>query len=84
MRALMMDFADDKKTWDINDQYMFGSSFLVAPVLHAQYATESGKQLSADEGWNAENKGTAVANGWNVDFTRQNSTTLYLPSGTAW
>ena len=84
MRALMMDFADDKKTWDINDQYMFGSSFLVAPVLHAQYTTESGKQLSADEGWNAENKGTAVANGWNVDFTRQNSTTLYLPSGTSW
>ena len=24
MRALVMDFVDDKKVWDINDQYMFG------------------------------------------------------------
>ena len=26
MRALMMDFADDKKVWDMNDEYMFGKS----------------------------------------------------------
>ncbi len=32
MRALMMDFASDKKTWNINDEYMFGKSFLVCPV----------------------------------------------------
>lgn len=32
MRALMMDFAADKKTWNIADEYMFGKSFLVCPV----------------------------------------------------
>jgi alpha-D-xyloside xylohydrolase len=32
MRALMMDFAQDQRTWDINDEYMFGKSILVAPV----------------------------------------------------
>ena len=36
MRALMMDFADDKKVWDMNDEYMFGKSILVAPIVEAQ------------------------------------------------
>jgi alpha-D-xyloside xylohydrolase len=32
MRGLVMDFPADRKTWDINDQYLFGPVFLVAPV----------------------------------------------------
>ncbi len=40
MRALVMDFPKDKKVWDMNDEYMFGKAFLVAPVLHAQYTQE--------------------------------------------
>ena len=32
MRALVMDFAKDKDALNINDEYMFGSSFLVCPV----------------------------------------------------
>ncbi|WP_217605454.1 TIM-barrel domain-containing protein [Chitinophaga sp. GbtcB8] len=38
MRSLAMDFASDKKVWDIGNEYMFGQSFLVAPVTesHAQ------------------------------------------------
>ncbi|KQM24793.1 MULTISPECIES: glycoside hydrolase family 31 protein [unclassified Sphingomonas] len=32
MRGLVMDFAADRKTWGIDDEYMFGSAFLVAPV----------------------------------------------------
>ena len=32
MRALVMDFPADKKTWGIGDEYLFGPSFLVAPV----------------------------------------------------
>ncbi|PRY55148.1 alpha-D-xyloside xylohydrolase [Arcticibacter pallidicorallinus] len=37
MRALMMDFASDHKALNINDQFMFGKSFLVAPVTEAMY-----------------------------------------------
>lgn len=37
MRALMMDFAADKSVLDVNDQYMFGNSFLVAPVSRPMY-----------------------------------------------
>ena len=32
IRALVMDFAKDKKVLDIDNEYMFGHSFLVAPV----------------------------------------------------
>jgi alpha-glucosidase/alpha-D-xyloside xylohydrolase len=32
MRALFMDFPNDPKVADINDEYMFGPAFLVAPV----------------------------------------------------
>jgi alpha-D-xyloside xylohydrolase len=32
MRALMMDFAADKKVWNIDNEYMFGKSILVCPV----------------------------------------------------
>lgn len=37
MRALVMDFAGDKKCMDINNEYMFGSSVLVCPVTNAIY-----------------------------------------------
>lgn len=40
LRALAFDFASDSNTWDMNDEYMFGSAFLVAPILEAQYTTE--------------------------------------------
>jgi len=32
MRGLAMDFPDDRKGWNIGDQYLFGPAFLVAPV----------------------------------------------------
>ena len=37
MRALFMDFPHDTRVQDINDQYMFGRSLLIAPVTEAMY-----------------------------------------------
>ena len=37
MRALVMDFANDKNALDINDEYMFGKSMLVCPVTNPMY-----------------------------------------------
>jgi alpha-D-xyloside xylohydrolase len=37
MRALVMDFAKDTNTLDINDQFMFGKSLLVSPVTNPMY-----------------------------------------------
>jgi alpha-D-xyloside xylohydrolase len=38
MRALVMDFANDKKALDINDEYLFGKSILVCPVTNSMYS----------------------------------------------
>lgn len=44
MRALFMDYANDSKVWDIKDQYLFGHSFLVAPVVNPMYvSSQDGK-----------------------------------------
>lgn len=34
MRTMFYEFPQDEKCWEINDQYMFGSDYLVAPVLY--------------------------------------------------
>ena len=83
MRALMMDFVDDRKVWDINDEYMFGKSILVAPITHAQYTPEAVVKVSEEEGWNRDGvkkAKTDVA----VDFMETKSTKIYLPAGTLW
>ena len=83
MRALMMDFVDDRKVWDINDEYMFGKSILVVPIAHAQYTPEAVVKVSEEEGWNrdgAKKTKTDVA----VNFTEAKSTKVYLPAGTLW
>ncbi len=41
MRALFMDFPQDKCVHDIDNQYMFGRSLLVAPVTEAMYVDEA-------------------------------------------
>ena len=46
MRALMMDFPDDKQVLDINDQYMFGKSLLVCPVTNPMYSTKTEEDFS--------------------------------------
>ncbi|MCR5840605.1 MAG: DUF5110 domain-containing protein [Bacteroidales bacterium] len=39
-RALVMDFPADKAVWERGDEFLFGRSLLVAPVLEAQYTPE--------------------------------------------
>lgn len=35
LRAMFYEFPDDPHCWDVYDQYMFGSRYLVAPILSA-------------------------------------------------
>lgn len=84
MRALFMDFIDDKLTWNVNDEYMFGKAFLVAPVLHAQYTPEvQQKNLKENEGWNRDSKKSAETPIL-ADFTHSKNMEVYLPAGTRW
>ena len=40
-RALFMDFPADRAGWERSDEFLFGRSLLVAPVVHAQYTPEA-------------------------------------------
>lgn len=81
MRALVMDF-DDKNVRDMNNEYMFGKSILVAPIVNAQYTPETVVKTDENSGWNKDDKkdGKELA----VDFTQQKSSKAYLPAGTSW
>ena len=50
MRGLVMDFAADKRTWTIDDEYMFGPAFLVAPVTEYK-ARDRKVYLPAGANW---------------------------------
>ncbi len=70
MRALMMDFAADKGVWNINDEYMFGRSLLVSPVVNPMYTRSSSNE-----------KGDAVKV---EDFSEVKTRRVYLPKGADW
>lgn len=69
MRALVMDFAADEKTHDIDDQFMFGKSLLVAPVTDPMYFS---KKIENGDTINVE------------DFSRTGEEEVYLPAGSEW
>jgi alpha-D-xyloside xylohydrolase len=50
MRGLVMDFATDKNTWKIGDQFMFGPSLLINPV-YSYKALSRTVYLPAGPGW---------------------------------
>ena len=51
LRPLMLEFQDDKATYSIDDQYMFGSNILVAPVTTAMRTAKRNIYLPAGCGW---------------------------------
>jgi alpha-D-xyloside xylohydrolase len=65
MRGLVMDFGADKKTWDINDEYLFGPSFLVAPVSTFK-ARDRDVYLPAGADWYDFNSGAHYAGGQTI------------------
>lgn len=69
MRALVMDFANDKDALDINNEYMFGKSLLVCPVTTPMYSkiVVLGNDTTKVE-----------------DFSKIKSVEVYLPDGNDW
>jgi alpha-D-xyloside xylohydrolase len=66
MRALVMDFATDRKTWEIDDEYMFGPAFLAAPVTKFKARTRQ-VYLPAGAIWYDFYSGEAVNGGRAVE-----------------
>jgi alpha-D-xyloside xylohydrolase len=78
MRALPFDFMNDSATYNINNQYMFGPSFLVNPVVEPLYYLPNSIKVegSIQPDANTNTKLEAKSN----SFTRS----VYLPKGTQW
>ena len=70
-RALIMDFKDDHNVWNMGNEFMFGRSLLVAPVLEAKYTPERAVSKSR----------SGIGN---VDFLAPTTTKVYLPAGARW
>ncbi|HEY4786304.1 MAG TPA: TIM-barrel domain-containing protein [Bacteroidales bacterium] len=66
MRALAMDFGSDASTKDIKDQFMFGSSLMIAPVY--EYKARSRKvYLPSTSSWFDLSTGKYFAGGQTID-----------------
>jgi alpha-D-xyloside xylohydrolase len=71
MRALVMDFSKDEKTWNNAQEYMFGQSLLVSPVTSPMY-TRPSSTIDGRDTVRVE------------DFSAIKSKQVYLPAGTDW
>lgn len=83
MRALVMDFKNDKETWNNNREFMFGPSFLVAPVVKALYTPETANMTDEISGWD-KNKKSLYQEGFKADWSAKKTYEVYLPKGATW
>ncbi len=70
MKPLAFDFAEDKAVYDIDNQYMFGESFMVRPVtepMYTKFDKDGNRYVNSEE-----------------DFSTVKNTRVYLPEGTTW
>ena len=84
MRPLFADFAQDKKVWDMTDEFMFGRSILAAPIVDPQYTEEKIIRTDAMTGWDRNDVRGQKDDVRNVDFTAAKTAVKYLPKGTTW
>ena len=82
MRALIYDFPQDKKVWDMTDEFLFGKSILATPIVNAQYTDEEVINTDAMTGWNRDEVEQKLAE--SVDFNQEKTAEKYLPAGADW
>ncbi|HEY1661585.1 MAG TPA: TIM-barrel domain-containing protein [Verrucomicrobiae bacterium] len=64
LRALFVEYPDDPGSWQIDDEYLFGSDMLVAPLMHEG---ETGRNVYLPPGnWIDFQTGKNYSGGWNV------------------
>lgn len=81
MRALVMDFQQDKTVWDIQDQFMFGPAFLVNPVTRYKAKTRE-VYLPKSGGWYDFWTGTYYKSGQTITVaTPLESMPLFVKAG---
>jgi len=83
MRPLFSDFAQDKKVWNMTDEFMFGRSILAAPIVNPQYTEEKIIRTNAMTGWDRQTASDGSPVG-TIDFSATKSAMKYLPKGAKW
>ena len=53
LRALVMDFPEDRQVWEMGGEFLFGRSLLVAPVGKALFTEETRRYSDAPVDWTA-------------------------------
>jgi alpha-D-xyloside xylohydrolase len=62
VRALFLEFPDDPGSWNVDDEYLYGSSILVAPLFHQG---ETSRDVYLPPGtWIDYQSGKSYAGGW--------------------
>ena len=84
MRPLFADFAQDRKVWDMTDEFMFGHSILACPIVNPQYTEEKVIRTNAMTGWDRNDVRGQKEDGRSVDWTAAKSAVKYLPKGALW
>ena len=84
LRPLFSDFANDRRVWDMADEFMFGRSILAAPIVEAQYTKEKIIKEDAMTGWDQKDVKGDDVKGEALDWTVTKTAMKYLPKGTDW
>ena len=79
MRPLVADYPEDRRLWNLTDEFMFGHAFLVAPIVTPQYTEE--KIVKADAITGLDNKQGTTSEKTLADFKTIKTATKYLPRG---
>jgi len=82
MRALFMDFKEDKNTWNNNREYMFGRNILVCPVIDPLYTEEKIVKTHILDSWGG--KKDEMGEWPAADWSKVPTFDVYLPEGAEW
>jgi alpha-D-xyloside xylohydrolase len=83
MRPLFSDFADDKKVWNMTDEFLFGQSILACPIVNPQYTVEKIVRTNEMSGWDRQDASDGSPAG-TINWAEKKSATKYLPKGAVW
>lgn len=81
MRGLVMDFPQDKKGWNISNQYMFGSHLLVSPIFEMN-ARSRNVYLPEGADWYNFHTGEKIKGGQTISVAAPlHQIPLFVPAG---
>ena len=78
MRPLFADFPQDRRVWNMTDEFLFGPCILATPILDPQYTEEKIIRTDAMTGWN-RNQLTIDNGQLIIDWQETKTITKYLP-----